>query len=182
MAYAYQLTGEQKYLDAANGNLNYLFGCNPLGISYFTGYGTVSAEHPHHRPSIAMGQAMPGMVVGGVHPYLEDSAAQAYCDGKPTGKCYVDNQESYSTNEITTYWNSPLTYLLSFTETLGAESVRGDVNADGDFTVADVVALQKWLLAVPDAHLANWKAADLCEDDRLDVFDLCIMKRELLNK
>ena len=45
--------------------------------------------------------------------------------------------------------------------------VRGDVNADGALTVADVVALQKWLLAVPDTHLANWKAADLCEDERL---------------
>lgn len=26
----------------------------------------------------------------------------------------------------------------------------------------------------------NWKAADLCEDDRLDVFDLCMMKRMLV--
>jgi len=59
-------------------------------------------------------------------------------------------------------------------------NVAGDVNADGAFNIADVAALQKWLLAVPDTHLANWKAADLCEDDRLDVFDLCLMKRELL--
>ncbi len=60
--------------------------------------------------------------------------------------------------------------------------IRGDVNADGALTVADVVALQKWLLAVPDVTLADWKAGDLCEDDRLDVFDLCLMKRELLNQ
>lgn len=61
-------------------------------------------------------------------------------------------------------------------------SVMGDVNADGAFDIADVVLLQKWLLAVPDTHLAGWKAADLCEDDRLDVFDLCLMKRELVNR
>ncbi len=60
------------------------------------------------------------------------------------------------------------------------QSVIGDVNADGAFNIADVVTLQKWLIVVPDTHLANWKAADLCEDDRLDVFDLCLMKRELL--
>ena len=60
-------------------------------------------------------------------------------------------------------------------------SVYGDCNNDGSFNVADVVLLQKWLLAVPDTHLENWKAADLCEDDRLDVFDLCLMKRELVN-
>ncbi len=56
----------------------------------------------------------------------------------------------------------------------------GDVNADGKFTVSDVVLLQKWILAVPDVELANWKAADLCEDDRLDIFDLCLMKRMLI--
>ena len=59
-------------------------------------------------------------------------------------------------------------------------SVRGDINSDGLFNAADAVLLQKWLLAVPNTNLADWKAADLCEDDRLNVFDLCIMKRELL--
>lgn len=57
----------------------------------------------------------------------------------------------------------------------------GDCNGDGSFDVADVVLLQKWLLAVPYTHLADWKAADLCDDGRLDVFDLCMMKRLLLN-
>lgn len=57
----------------------------------------------------------------------------------------------------------------------------GDVNNDGEFTIVDVVLLQKWLLAVPDTHISDWKAADLCEDDRLDVFDLCLMKRALLD-
>ena len=60
------------------------------------------------------------------------------------------------------------------------ESVRGDVNADGELNVSDLVLLQKWLLAVPDTKLADWKAADLCKDDRLDVFDLCLMRKELL--
>lgn len=63
---------------------------------------------------------------------------------------------------------------------LEEEKITGDVNADGKFDIADVVLLQKWLLAVPDAKLADWEAADLCKDNRLDVFDLCLMKRELL--
>ena len=33
----------------------------------------------------------------------------------------------------------------------------------------------------PDAKLADWKAGDLCEDDRLDVFDLVLMRRKLIN-
>ena len=60
-------------------------------------------------------------------------------------------------------------------------SVRGDVNADGELNVSDLVLLQKWLLVVPDTKLADWKAADLCNDDRLDVFDLCLMRKELVN-
>lgn len=62
-----------------------------------------------------------------------------------------------------------------------AEDVKGDVNNDGEFSVADVVLLQKWLLGVPDIKLDNWKSADLCEDSRLDVFDLCLMKKMLIN-
>lgn len=58
-------------------------------------------------------------------------------------------------------------------------AVRGDVNSDGAFTLADAVALQKWLLDVPDAELADHQAGDLCENGRLDVFDLCLMKQEL---
>ena len=58
----------------------------------------------------------------------------------------------------------------------------GDVNNDGEFNVADVVLLQKWLLAVPDTHLINWKAVDFCNDNVLNVFDLCLMKQELTKK
>jgi len=61
------------------------------------------------------------------------------------------------------------------------DKTSGDVNMDGSFNIADVVMMQKWLLAVPDVKFANWQAADLCEDGRLDVFDLCLMKRLLLN-
>ncbi len=60
-------------------------------------------------------------------------------------------------------------------------SMKGDVNADGTFDIADVILLQKWLLAVPNTHLENCRAADLCKNDRIDAFDLCLMKRELLN-
>lgn len=71
-------------------------------------------------------------------------------------------------------------YIVFASESL--QTLKGDVNADGKFDVTDAVLLQKWLLAVPDAKLADWKAGDLCEDDKLDVFDLCMMKRELIAK
>lgn len=58
--------------------------------------------------------------------------------------------------------------------------VEGDVNADGKFDISDVVLLQKWLLGVSDVTLPNWKAADFCEDGKLNVLDLCMMKRKLV--
>lgn len=63
---------------------------------------------------------------------------------------------------------------------IALKDVKGDVNADGTFNVADVVLLQKWLLDVPDTHLQNWKAADFCEDNILNSFDICLMKRKLI--
>ncbi|MBO5383783.1 MAG: dockerin type I repeat-containing protein [Ruminococcus sp.] len=62
--------------------------------------------------------------------------------------------------------------------------LSGDINSDGEFNVADVAVFQRWLLGDSfygdDIKLNNWKAADLCNDGRLDVFDLCLMKQELL--
>jgi len=61
-------------------------------------------------------------------------------------------------------------------------TVRGDVNADGRFTIADAVTFHKWLLAVPNAELANWKAADFNDDGTIDIFDFCLLRHELIEK
>lgn len=60
------------------------------------------------------------------------------------------------------------------------ETLLGDINDDGSFNVADIVMFQKWLLGVSDVTLPNWKAADFCEDGKLNVLDLCMMKRKLV--
>ena len=59
------------------------------------------------------------------------------------------------------------------------EKIKGDVNADGALNVADVVLLQKWLLAVPGVKLGEGKVADLYEDGNLNVLDLAVMKQKL---
>ena len=74
-----------------------------------------------------------------------------------------------------------MNYIAAVSEKAADKTVIGDVNADGEFNVADLIVLQNWLLARPDAKLADWKAGDLCEDDRLDVFDLVLMRRKLIN-
>ena len=56
----------------------------------------------------------------------------------------------------------------------------GDINNNGQLDVADVILLQKWLLAIPDTHLPNWKAGDLYQDNKLNIFDLCLLKHMLI--
>lgn len=75
--------------------------------------------------------------------------------------------------------NIYLSEIIAFPETA---AVPGDVNNDGLFDSADAAIFQKWLLAVPDITLANWKAADFCDDDKLDIFDLCLMKQALIEQ
>ncbi len=158
LALANKLTGKAEYLNASEKQLNYLLGVNPLGVSFFTGYGTVSPENPHHRPSMVAGKAMKGMLVGGVDQSLDDSAAKAYCADAPAAKCWVDNSESYSTNEITIYWNSPLTYLVSATDAASAQVVDppigilyGDANGDGQVNMADAVLVMQ-CVSNPDVY------------------------------
>ena len=75
---------------------------------------------------------------------------------------------------VTEYENcsADVVFKLKFTPT-------GDVNDDGEFNVADLVLFQKWLLGSADAKLINWKAADFCNNDVLNVFDLCLMRKTL---
>lgn len=58
------------------------------------------------------------------------------------------------------------------------DTVRGDVNADGKFTVNDVVMMQKYLLGA--GTLTAPEAGEMLNDSVLDAFDLAVMKRELL--
>ncbi len=59
-------------------------------------------------------------------------------------------------------------------------ALMGDVTLDGAFNVTDVIALQKWLLAVPNQALQSWENGDFCADGKLDGFDLAMMKRNLM--
>ena len=60
------------------------------------------------------------------------------------------------------------------------EKIRGDVNADGEFGVADVVMLQDYLLR--RTSLIDSNAADLDENGILDIFDMVSIRKLLAAK
>ena len=60
--------------------------------------------------------------------------------------------------------------------------VQGDIDGDGIFSISDVVLFQKRLLYASDTELINLQTADFCQDGKIDVFDLCMMKKELIEQ
>lgn len=107
------LNKDVDYDQLAKKQLDYLLGANSTSYCFVTGYGSLTPENTHHRPSQALKTTMTGMLVGGANSNLEDPYAQNVLAGKPAAKCYVDNEQSYSCNEITVYWNSPLIHLMA---------------------------------------------------------------------
>ena len=110
---AYYFTKKEEYLEASKEHVHYIFGKNPCNVCFLTGFGSNRVLNPHHRPSAAKGKAMPGMVIGGPDSEIQDPTAEKYLQGQPAAKCYVDELLSYSTNEITLYWNSAMILMLA---------------------------------------------------------------------
>ena len=57
-------------------------------------------------------------------------------------------------------------------------TVYGDVNSDEQFSIADAVLLQKYLLTI-EVTLPNWAAGDLDKNGTLNAMDLSLMKQKL---
>ena len=107
------ISKKEEYRNLAKQQLDYLLGENATSYCFVTGFGSMSPISVHHRPSQTTNQVVTGMLVGGPNSNLEDPFAQATLQGVPIAKCYVDNEQSYSCNEVTIYWNSAIVYLLA---------------------------------------------------------------------
>jgi endoglucanase len=122
LLHAFYVSKENKYLNAAVSQLDYLLGRNPLGICYVTGQGSYSPLHPHHRISDADGVTapVPGLLVGGPHMGGDDigtdNCVTNYIDKPATS--YLDSVCSFATNEIAINWNAPLAYLSNALEAI----------------------------------------------------------------
>ncbi len=121
IASAFDLTGKQKYRDAALESMDYLFGRNALNQSYVSGYGEQASHNMHHRfwanqANAAYPNPPAGALAGGPNSRLEDPKAQELLQGCKPAKCYVDHIDSYSTNEVTINWNAPLAWMALFAD------------------------------------------------------------------
>ncbi|MGW0337271.1 glycoside hydrolase family 9 protein [Streptomyces sp. NPDC003011] len=119
IASAYDITGGSKYRDGALQSMDYLFGRNALNISYVTGYGEVDAKNQHSRwYARQLDASLPnppdGTLAGGPNSSIQDPYAQSKLQGCVGQFCYIDDIQSWSTNEHTINWNSALARMASF--------------------------------------------------------------------
>jgi endoglucanase len=122
---AYDLTRDRKYAAGVADCMDYILGRNPLAQSYVSGYGTYAMHNPHHRvwahqKDPALPEAPPGALAGGPNSALQDPYIRKLgLGGCPPETCYVDNIESYSTNEVAINWNAALAWTAAFLDDLG---------------------------------------------------------------
>ncbi len=113
MLYAYKVSGDKAYKNAAQSTFDWVLGKNPNGYSFVTGYGDKTPMHIHHRPSEADGiiEPQPGWVSGGPNPWNKgDCGEDAYTSPYPA-KAYIDQLCSYATNEIAINWQGVFVYV-----------------------------------------------------------------------
>jgi endoglucanase len=116
---AYDLSGDRRYQRAAIEGADFLLGRNALNLSYITGYGDVFAQNQHSRLFGAqLNGELPhppiGSIAGGPNSALQDPVVRELLTGCIGQFCYVDDINSYSTNEIAINWNAPLAWVASF--------------------------------------------------------------------
>jgi hypothetical protein len=162
---AYQLTGEQKFYEGAIDIMDYLLGRNAVSYSYVTGFGDQSPMHIHHRQSAADNviDPVPGWIAGGANPRNQnlDCGSNAY-NSDLAALSYLDDYCSYSTNEITTYWNSPFVYL-----TAGIEVYTEDVFSDVTSPIRFTAPSDDLTFAVGDTLPIAWSLNSV---DEVDLF------------
>lgn len=126
----YGLYEREEYLEVIKNSFHYILGRNPMGLSYVTGFGSRSVNNIHHRPSSADGIniAVPGLLSGGPNRNKNDELVKRVLDkDTPPAKCFIDLEESYSTNEVAIYWNSPAVFVAAFMDSI---TVKGNLTKE----------------------------------------------------
>ena len=162
----------------AENAFHYLLGINPISFCYVSGNGENCVQNIFSAIYSKDAKLDPYQIPAGYFTEGSNYYNNRHLS-KFDGKCYIDSDGEFTTNENTIYGNAAMILLTAAVLSQNEpDRVAGDVNADGIFELSDVVMLQKWLLGA--GELTDWSAGDLCQDDRLNGFDLCVMKRMLV--
>jgi len=141
LATAYDLTGNVAYREGALEGVDYIFGRNALNHSYVTGYGEASSQNQHtriysHQLDPNLPNPPPGSISGGANAGLQDPIAERLLTGCAPQFCYIDDIESYSTNEVAINWNSALSWVASFLADQGRAEATAPASCQVRYSIA----------------------------------------------
>jgi len=134
LAVAYDISGDERYRKGALEGLDYILGRNALNNSYVTDYGTVSSHNEHsrwyaHQLNPDLPNPPTGSLSGGPNSYPDqwDPTMTRLFGGQGCSpqQCYVDDINSWSTNEITLNWNSALAWVASWAADQDSAKAKG---------------------------------------------------------
>lgn len=169
-------------LNSNQSAFNYLLGVNPISFSYVSGYGENSVKNIYSAIYSKDAKLTPYQCPKGYVTEGANSSNNRHLS-KYNGKCYMDSDAEWTTNENTIYGNAAMIFLTSaIMSQTTPDLVTGDVNADNKFNILDIALLKKWLLDIPSTELANWKSGDLNHDDTLNILDLSIIKQKFIKE
>lgn len=169
-------------LNSNQSAFNYLLGVNPISFSYVSGYGENSVKNIYSAIYSKDAKLTPYQCPKGYVTEGANSSNNRHLS-KYNGKCYMDSDAEWTTNENTIYGNAAMIFLTSaIMSQTTPDLVTGDVNADNKFNILDIILLKKWLLDISSTELANWKFGDLNHDDTLNILDLSLMKQKFIKE
>lgn len=108
LIYAYRLSHDPVYLNAAIDQLDYILGRNHFNLSFVSGVGAHPVTNVSHLFLSAAHAKLPGLLVGGPNE-LEQSGIGPRFRGPLS---YIDDARSYATNEYAIDYNASLIGLL----------------------------------------------------------------------
>ncbi|KAL0144093.1 glycoside hydrolase family 9 protein [Mucor lusitanicus] len=104
------LTKAQRYEDFANGQIDYIFGKNPINQHYVVGERSNSPKYPHSAPASGFTSLKEALK----HPYDRSRAHTIYGGGPSRNDSFADARLDWSQTEVALDYNAPYQNILAY--------------------------------------------------------------------
>ncbi|MDE6678944.1 MAG: DUF4832 domain-containing protein [Ruminococcus sp.] len=120
---------------------------------------------------------------------VSDAKYQWYLDGKEIkgadgAEYQISNADENSTGKysvkVTANGVTSEIPVLTVSEIVGADEIKGDINSDGKVNVADLVLMEKYILGSQTFTEKQFRVADLSGDNTVDSFDMVMIRKILV--
>ena len=172
--FAWELTRDPRFRNAALAQLDYTLGVNSLNRSFVVGHGQNTTQHPYHWAYASLGKALPGWASGGANGTLSagiDSALAAMQRrGTPPAKCFLDMGApggSWASNEGETAEIAALAFVAGYFTSPPPLSTGVDAGADGSVArdgTSDAGAPDASIIDAPVKSDSGSQSVDVASD------------------